>query len=78
MGAAVDNVGAGVAGCPQVWVVGVVRWRWLDSVRGMNPFDAYIEALAATSVETLRHFDLDVALAAGMAPDRARAWAGLQ
>lgn len=58
--------------------MGVVRWRWLDSVRGMNPFDAYIEALCATSVETLRHFDLDVAVAAGMAPERARAWAGLQ
>ena len=51
--------------------------RWLDSVAGMNPFEAYIEALTATSIETLRHFNLDTALAAGMAPHRAREWAGM-
>ena len=44
----------------------------------MNPFEAYIEALTATSIATLRHFNLDTALAAGMAPQRARAWAGMQ
>ena len=44
----------------------------------MNPFEAYIEALTATSIETLRHFNLDIALAAGMAPQRAGAWAGMQ
>ena len=43
----------------------------------MNPFEAYIEALTATSIETLRHFNLDIALTAGMAPQRARAWAGM-
>ena len=42
--------------------------RLLNSVAGMNPFEAYIEALTATSIETLRHFNLDTALAAGMAP----------
>ena len=52
--------------------------RLLDSVAGMNPFEAYIEALTATSIETLRHFNLDTALTAGMAPHRARAWAGMQ
>ena len=44
----------------------------------MNPFDAFIEAMAAASMETLRHFDLPVALDAGMAPDRARAWDAMQ
>ena len=44
----------------------------------MNPFDAFIEAMSAVSMETLRHFDLPVALAAGMAPDKARAWARMQ
>ena len=44
----------------------------------MNPFEAYIEALTTTSIETLRHFNLDTALTAGMAPHRARAWAGMQ
>ncbi|MDK8880511.1 hypothetical protein QP996_11790, partial [Corynebacterium sp. MSK008] len=44
----------------------------------MNPFDAFIEAMAAASMETLRHFDLSIALGAGMAPDRARAWDGMQ
>ena len=44
----------------------------------MNPFDAFIQAMAAASMETLRHFDLPVALDAGMAPDRARAWDGMQ
>ena len=39
----------------------------------MTPFDAFIEAMSAVSMETLRHFDLSVALAAGMAPERARA-----
>ena len=52
--------------------------RLLNSVAGMNPFEAYIEALTTTSIETLRHFNLDTALAAGMAPQRARAWAGMQ
>ena len=49
---------------------------WLVSV-AMNPFDALIQAMAAESMETLRHFDLSVALAAGMAPERARAWAAI-
>ena len=44
----------------------------------MNPFDAFIEAMSAVSMETLRHFDLPVALAAGMAPDKARAWDQMQ
>ena len=44
----------------------------------MNPFDAFIQAMAAASMETLRHFDLPVALSAGMAPDRARAWDQMQ
>ena len=51
--------------------------RLLNSVAGMNPFEAYIEALTTTSIETLRHFNLDTALTAGMAPHRARAWAGM-
>ena len=54
---------------------GVVGWL---VCRGMNPFDALIQAMAAESMETLRHFDLSVALAAGMAPERARAWAAMQ
>ena len=44
----------------------------------MNSFDAFIQAMSAVSMETLRHFDLPVALAAGMAPDRARAWDQMQ
>jgi len=44
----------------------------------MNPFEAFIEAMSAVSMETLRHFDLPVALAAGMAPDKARAWDEMQ
>ncbi|WJY97134.1 HNH endonuclease signature motif containing protein [Corynebacterium fournieri] len=44
----------------------------------MNPFDAFIQAMAAESMETLRHFDLPVALAAGIAPDKAHAWARMQ
>ena len=44
----------------------------------MNPFDAFIQAMSAVSMETLRHFDLPVALAAGIAPDKARAWARMQ
>ena len=44
----------------------------------MTPFDAFIQAMAAASMETLRHFDLSVALGAGMAPDRARAWDQMQ
>ena len=58
--------------------MGVVPRRLLNSVAGMNPFEAYIEALTTTSIETLRHFNLDTALTAGMAPHRARAWAGMQ
>ena len=44
----------------------------------MNPFDALIEAMSVAALETLDHFDLDVALAAGVEPGRARAWARLR
>ena len=67
-----------MASYPQISVRGVVWGCACFSVRGMNPFDAFIEAMAAASMETLRHFDLPVALDAGMAPDRARAWDAMQ
>ena len=44
----------------------------------MNSFAALVEAMSASALETLAGFDLDVALAAGFAPDRARALARLQ
>ncbi len=44
----------------------------------MNPFEALVEAMSASALETLASFDLHVALAAGFAPDRARAFSRLQ
>ena len=53
-------------------------WGGLFSVWGMNSFAALVEAMSASALETLAGFDLDVALAAGFAPDRARALSRLQ
>ncbi|MBC3179678.1 HNH endonuclease signature motif containing protein [Corynebacterium lujinxingii] len=44
----------------------------------MNSFAALVEAMSASALETLAGFDLDIALAAGFAPDRARALSRLQ
>lgn len=78
MGSAVDNFGASVASYPQVSAWGLCGVAGCLVSVAMNPFDALIEAIAAASMETLRHFDLSIALGAGMAPDRARAWDGMQ
>ncbi|MDK8822685.1 HNH endonuclease signature motif containing protein [Corynebacterium coyleae] len=44
----------------------------------MNSFEVLVQAMSAAALETLADFDLDVALASGFAPDRARAWARLR
>ncbi|MHA6601287.1 NADP-dependent isocitrate dehydrogenase [Corynebacterium coyleae] len=44
----------------------------------MNSFEVLVQAMSAAALETLADFDLEVALASGFAPDRARAWARLR
>ena len=44
----------------------------------MNPFAALIEAMSTKALDTLADFDVDAALAAGFAPDKARAFGRLR
>ncbi|WJY96740.1 hypothetical protein [Corynebacterium fournieri] len=44
----------------------------------MNPFAALIEAMSTKALATLADFDVDAALAAGFAPDKARAFGRLR